>query len=106
DCVDGLTEASYARHEAFLEAAVRRSQSTWSFVREEDQSRFVKTLEDDLKSGEWNRRYGEWRTPFNIYRTMNNLKFALRQLLKNPGFTAWPCSRSRSALARTPRCRK
>ena len=34
DCVDGFTEAYYARPEAFLDAEVRRSQSAWSFVRE------------------------------------------------------------------------
>jgi SAM-dependent methyltransferase len=61
DCVDGFTEAYYARPEAFLDPAVRRSRSAWSFVSEEVQSRFVKTLEDDLRSGEWDRKYGEWR---------------------------------------------
>ena len=62
DCVDGFTEAYYARPEAFLDAEVRRSQSAWSFVRDEDQTRFVQTLGDDLKSGAWDRKYGEWRT--------------------------------------------
>jgi hypothetical protein len=61
DCVDGFTEAFYARPEAFLEVAVRRSQSAWSFVREEDQLRIVTALGDDLKSGTWDRKYGEWR---------------------------------------------
>ena len=32
DCVDGFSEAFYARPEAFLDPAVRRSQSAWSFV--------------------------------------------------------------------------
>lgn len=62
DCIDGFTEAYYARPEAFLDPAVRRSQSAWSFVPESVQSRFVKTLSDDLKSGAWDRKYGEWRT--------------------------------------------
>jgi hypothetical protein len=61
DCVDGFTEAFYARPEAFLDAAVRRSQSAWTFVREEDQSRIVGALGDDLTSGTWDRKYGEWR---------------------------------------------
>jgi SAM-dependent methyltransferase len=61
DCTDGFTEAYYARPEAFLDPAVRRSQSAWSFVKEEDQLRFVKILGDDLKSGEWDRKYGDWR---------------------------------------------
>ncbi len=62
DCVDGFTEAYYARPEAFLDPAVRASQSAWSFVSEQDQLRFVKTLSDDLKSGAWDRNYGEWRS--------------------------------------------
>lgn len=61
DCTDGFTEAYYARPEAFLEPAVRRSQSAWSFVKEEDQRRFVKRLREDLESGNWDREYGEWR---------------------------------------------
>lgn len=67
DCVDGFTEAYYARPEAFLDPAVRRSQSAWSFVNEEDQQRFVKRLREDLESGNWGRQYGEWREkPFFI----------------------------------------
>jgi hypothetical protein len=62
DCVDGFTEAYYARPEAFLDPAVRRSQSGWSFVKAQDQSRFVKTLGDDLKTGNWDRNFCEWRT--------------------------------------------
>ena len=61
DCVDGFTEAFYARPEAFLDADVRRSQSAWSFVSEADQLRFVQRLGDDLKSGAWDRQYGDWR---------------------------------------------
>jgi ubiquinone/menaquinone biosynthesis C-methylase UbiE len=62
DCIDGFAEAYYARPEAFLDPAVRRSQSAWSFVPESVQSLFVKTLGDDLKCGAWDQKYGEWRT--------------------------------------------
>lgn len=62
DCVDGFNEAYYARPEAFLDPAVRRSQSAWSFVSEEDQAGFVKRLGDDLESGRWDERFGEWRS--------------------------------------------
>jgi len=62
DCVDGFTEAHYARPESFLDSAIRRSQSAWSFVPETDQLRIVQTLSDDLKSGTWDRKYVEWRT--------------------------------------------
>lgn len=62
DCIDGFNEAHYARPEAFLDAAVRRSQSAWSFVSQEDQLRFVNMLGNDLQSGAWDRKYGEWRT--------------------------------------------
>ena len=61
DCVDGFSEAFYARPEAFLDASVRRSQSAWSFVPEDVQARFVARLGADLASGEWDRRHAEWR---------------------------------------------
>ena len=61
DCVDGFSEAFYARPEAFLDPAVRRSQSAWSFVPDDVQARFVAHLGADLASGEWDRRYAQWR---------------------------------------------
>jgi ubiquinone/menaquinone biosynthesis C-methylase UbiE len=65
DCVDGFSEAFYARPEAFLDPAVRRSQSAWSFVPDEVQARIVERLGADLAAGEWDRRYREWRAkPF------------------------------------------
>ncbi len=65
DCVDGFSEAYYARPEAFLDPAVRRSQSAWSFVPDEVQARIVERLGADLASGAWDRRYREWRAkPF------------------------------------------
>jgi len=61
DCVDGFTEAFYARPERFLDSMVRRSQSAWGFVEEKVQERFVKDLGDDLQSGAWDQKYGKWR---------------------------------------------
>lgn len=62
DCTDGFTEAFYARPEQFLDPAVRRSQSAWSFVDATVQEKFEKTLRSDLESGAWDKRYGQWRT--------------------------------------------
>lgn len=62
NCVDGFQEAFYGRPEAFLEKEVRLSQSAWGFLSEEVQDRLVKALEDDLNSGEWDRKYGHFRT--------------------------------------------
>jgi SAM-dependent methyltransferase len=65
DCTDGFQEAFYGRPEAFLKKEVRRSQSAWGFLPEETASQLVKRLEDDLNSGEWDRKYGHFRTqPF------------------------------------------
>jgi SAM-dependent methyltransferase len=61
DCTDGFTEAFYARPERFLDPAVRRSQSAWSFVSDDVQVRFARTLGEDLKAGTWDRQYGHWR---------------------------------------------
>lgn len=62
DCVDGVQEAFYGRPEAFLDAAVRRSQSAWTFVSEAVVGRFVDHLSRDLADGTWDRAYGALRT--------------------------------------------
>lgn len=61
DCVDGITEAFYARPERLLDPAVRRAQSSWGFVGPEVEPRFVAALSADLASGAWDARYGHWR---------------------------------------------
>lgn len=61
DCVDGFQEAFYGRPEAFLEKEVRLAQSAWGFLSEQVEERLVKALADDLKSGEWDRKFGEFR---------------------------------------------
>jgi hypothetical protein len=62
DCVDGFTEAFYARPEQLLDAAVRRSQSAWGFISPAEAEGAVARLRADLESGEWDRRYGALRT--------------------------------------------
>jgi SAM-dependent methyltransferase len=62
DCVDGFQEAFYGRPEAFLEKEVRLSQSAWGFLPKELEEKLVQRLEDDLKSGEWDRKYGHLRS--------------------------------------------
>jgi SAM-dependent methyltransferase len=62
DCADGFTEAYYARPERFLDDAVRRAQSAWSFVAPAAQARAVARLRDDLASGAWDARHGALRT--------------------------------------------
>ena len=61
DCVDGFTEAFYARPERMLEPAVRRGQSAWGFVEPGVEDRFERTLRADLASGAWDSRYGALR---------------------------------------------
>ena len=62
DCVDGFTEAFYARPERFLDPAVRASQSAWGFVDDAATDRAVDRLAADLASGAWDARYGHLRT--------------------------------------------
>jgi hypothetical protein len=62
DCVDGITEAFYARPERFLEPEVRRAQSGWGFVDQEAIDRTLERLGADLASGEWDRRHGALRS--------------------------------------------
>ncbi len=61
DCLDGFTEAYFARPEAFLLEATRRSQSAWGFVDDAVQARIVERLRTDLETGVWDERYGTWR---------------------------------------------
>lgn len=61
DCVDGFTEAFYARPEAFLNPDVRRSQSAWGFVDDDVETAAMERLRRDLESGEWDRNYGALR---------------------------------------------
>ncbi len=58
DCLDGFTEAFYARPERFLQPEVRRSQSAWGFVSADQERRAVDHLRGDLESGAWDRRFG------------------------------------------------
>jgi len=61
DCTDGFLEAYYGRPEAFGDPAVRRSQSSWSFLDPAVRDRGLARLAADLASGDWDRRYGRLR---------------------------------------------
>ncbi|WP_405867793.1 class I SAM-dependent methyltransferase [Streptomyces sp. NBC_00005] len=62
DCMDGFTEAYYARPESFLDPAVRRAQSAWTFLEPGVEERAMEALAADLASGTWDERYGGHRT--------------------------------------------
>jgi SAM-dependent methyltransferase len=65
DCKDGFQDAFYGRPEAFLQAEVRRAQSSWGFLPPGLEETLVQRLADDLSSGEWDKKYGHYRTqPF------------------------------------------
>jgi ubiquinone/menaquinone biosynthesis C-methylase UbiE len=76
-CVDGFQEAFYGRPEAFLSKDVRAAQSAWGFLDKATEERIVKTLYDDIFSGEWDKKYGHFRT--QPYFTC-----ALRLIISNP----------------------
>ncbi len=60
-CVDGFSEAYYARPERLLDPGARLANSAWSFVDEVTARRSVAALRDALDSGEWDRRHGSLR---------------------------------------------
>ena len=62
DCADGFTEAFYGRPERLLDPAVRKAQSSWGFMPEGAEARFVEALSADLESGRWDARHGHLRT--------------------------------------------
>ncbi|HWP10075.1 MAG TPA: methyltransferase domain-containing protein [Polyangiaceae bacterium] len=61
DCSDGFTEAYYARPECFLDPAVRRGQSAWTFLADGVEAAIVERLRSDLQSGAWDARFGALR---------------------------------------------
>jgi SAM-dependent methyltransferase len=62
DCVDGFCEAYYARPEAFLDPAVRASQSVWELTDPDAVARGIARLADDLARGAWDQRHGPLRS--------------------------------------------
>lgn len=61
-CVDGFSEAYYARPERLLDPGARRADSAWSSVDEMTARRSVAALRTALESGEWDRAHGALRT--------------------------------------------
>lgn len=60
-CVDGSSEAYYARPERLLDPAVRQADPAWDLVDEMTARRSVAALREALESGEWDRRHGSLR---------------------------------------------
>lgn len=60
-CVDGFSEAYYARPERLLDPEVRRADPAWSLVDEVTARRSVAALREALESGAWDRRHGSLR---------------------------------------------
>ena len=56
DCADGLFEAYWRRPGAYLEDRVRRAVSTWTKVGPEAERRAVRSLREDIDSGQWAER--------------------------------------------------
>jgi SAM-dependent methyltransferase len=65
DCTDRFQVALYARPEDFLNPDVRKSQSAWKFLPPGAEERFVQNLSEDLKNGNWQKKYGHLKSkPF------------------------------------------
>ena len=60
-CVDGFSEAYYARPERLLDTGVRQADPAWGLVDEFTVRRSVAALRTALESGEWDRRHGSLR---------------------------------------------
>jgi hypothetical protein len=77
DCIDGFTEAFYARPERLLDPTVRSAQSAWHFIAPEAQERAIERLRADLASGEWDRRFG-------MLRAQPEFEGSLRMIVSQP----------------------
>jgi SAM-dependent methyltransferase len=56
DCADGFFEAYWRRPKAYLDENVRRGMSIWARVGPDAEQRAVRSLRDDLASGQWAER--------------------------------------------------
>jgi hypothetical protein len=61
DCTDGFYAAYWARPEAFLDPIVRAGISAFALEKPHRVEAALRSLADDLDSGEWDRRYGHLR---------------------------------------------
>lgn len=61
DCADGFLAAYWRRPEAYLDPAVRAGMSCFPLLDDDVVARGVARLEDDLRSGAWERRFGHLR---------------------------------------------
>jgi SAM-dependent methyltransferase len=61
DCVDGLFSAYWGRPEMYLDGEIRRNISNFALATEHDVARGLASLQADLLSGAWDRRYGHLR---------------------------------------------
>ncbi|PZE58805.1 SAM-dependent methyltransferase [Curtobacterium sp. MCPF17_001] len=60
-CVDGFSEAYYARPERLLDASARRADPAWASVDEMTAARSVAALRTAIEDGSWDARYGRLR---------------------------------------------
>lgn len=60
-CRDGFNEAYYGRPEILLEADARLSCSAWSFVDNQVASAYIDKLQNELRTGIWDKKYGYLR---------------------------------------------
>ena len=62
ECADGFGEAFFGRPEAFLDERVRRSQSAWGFISNEEERASISALRTSLEDGSWDETFGYLRT--------------------------------------------
>jgi SAM-dependent methyltransferase len=61
DCTDGFCIALWSRPEMHLDPDVRRASSIWHLLEPAIVESALERLRNDLRSGEWDRRYGRLR---------------------------------------------
>jgi SAM-dependent methyltransferase len=61
DCEDGLFSAYWGRPERYLDAEIRGNISNFALAKADDLARGLQSLQADLGSGAWDRKYGHLR---------------------------------------------
>jgi SAM-dependent methyltransferase len=77
DCTDGFNAAYWRRPADYLDPGVWRAMSALALISEEDRAGGMSHLQDDLDSGEWDRRWGHLRS-------LEELDLGYRLLIAQP----------------------
>lgn len=76
-CLDGFNEAYYARPELLTDLDAYSTSFSWNLIDKQIRKKYLNNLKNDLKSGEWDKKYG-------YHRNMSHFNGSLYLIVSNP----------------------